>query len=135
MFALKLWFIRGLENYPVGFESTEPHVGAGQGWKQSEDRNRDTCVAWGGGLGRVEDDPVQLPPLSLANGHSHPTAVPYLGSRPCTQPVPTWMQSVRTEASQPQCSGRPRALHSRQPLSSPPQSGPGLLSCSLHQPW
>lgn len=92
-------------------------------------------MAWGGGAGRVEDDPVQLPPLSLANGHPHFTAAPYLGSRPGTQPVPAWTQSVRTETSQLQCSGRPGTLHSRQPLSSPPQSGPGLLSCSLHQPW
>lgn len=61
--------------------------------------------------------------------------VPYLGSRPGTQPVPAWTQSVRTEASQPPCSGRPRALHSGRPLSSPPQSGPGLLSCLLHPPW
>lgn len=61
--------------------------------------------------------------------------VPYLGSRPGTQPVPAWTQSVRTEASQPHHSGRPRALHQGQPLSSPPQSGPGLLSCPLHPPW
>lgn len=89
----------------------------------------------GGGLGRDKDDPVQLLPLSLANRHPHPTVVPYLGSRPGTQPVPAWTQSVRTEASQPHHSGRPRALHQGQPLSSPPQSGPGLLSCPLHPPW
>lgn len=86
-------------------------------------------------LGRMEDGPVQLPPLSLTNGHHHPTVVPYLESRSATQPVTAWTQSVKTEASWPHCSGRPSALHSGQPLSRPPQSGPGLLSCPLHPPW
>lgn len=89
----------------------------------------------GGSLGRIEDGPVQLPPLSLANGHPHPTVVPYLESRPATQPVTSQTQSVRTEAPWPHCSGRPSTLHSGQPLSSPPQSGLGLLSCSLYPPW
>lgn len=78
---------------------------------------------------------MQLPTLSLANGHPHPTVVPYLESRPATQPVTAWTQSVRTEASWPHCSGRPSTLHSGQPLSSLPQSGPVLLSCPLRPPW